>query len=488
VSDLLSIGKSGLFVSKKSLETTGHNISNANTEGYSRQRAHQTTNLPPITRVGLTQGTGARIQSVNRVHDEFVEKRLNSNISSQKFFHERLGRLEQAENIFNETDNEGLNQILNRFYNSFRELANSPENEAIRMSVRDNAVLVINDFRRISSSLENLNRDTNLNLEKNVSDINSTIKHIANLNKEIMKIEVVSGEVGDLRDQRDAAVRTLSEYFDITTHVDERGLFYVSAQNVGTLVSGGEPQELIAGPVPADQSSSGESGDVEIYFKERPSYPIGSKFKGGIVTSMMKYRNEDLKRLKDHIDNVAYEFANTVNAIHRRGHVNRSITIDEEGRSPSSDHKGPVTDINFFKIPVARKNAAADLDLHELVKADLTNICTALAPNAPGDNRIALAISKLQHEKIMDDNTSTLEEKYLQGIAHIGLETGKARLDTEQSDGILAQTRSIKERISGVSLDEETANMVRYQHAYDASAKVLKTADEVFKSLLGIMR
>jgi len=111
-----------------------------------------------------------------------------------------------------------------------------------------------------------------------------------------------------------------------------------------------------------------------------------------------------------------------------------------------------------------------------------------LEPNAPGDNRVAVAISKLQHEKLLDEGTSTLEEKYLQSIAHVGLETGKARLDTEQSEGILAQTRSLKERISGVSIDEETANMVRYQHAYDASAKVLKTADDMFKTVLGIMR
>ena len=115
MSDLLSIGVSGLNVSKKALETTGHNLANANTEGYSRQRVSQTTNTP-ISKGGLIHGSGARIVNINRVHDTFVEKRLNSTISEHEFFKERSLQLEQVENIFNEIDNEGLNKILNRFY------------------------------------------------------------------------------------------------------------------------------------------------------------------------------------------------------------------------------------------------------------------------------------------------------------------------------------------------------------------------------------
>ncbi|MCK5882522.1 MAG: hypothetical protein KAG61_02445, partial [Bacteriovoracaceae bacterium] len=148
MSDLLSIGVSGLNVSKKALETTGHNMANANTEGYSRQKVVQTSNTP-ISKGGLVHGTGARIVNINRVHDEFIEKRLNASISEHEYFQERSLQLEQVENIFNEIDNEGLNKILNRFYNSFRDLANQPENETIRSVVRDNASLVTKDFRRI---------------------------------------------------------------------------------------------------------------------------------------------------------------------------------------------------------------------------------------------------------------------------------------------------------------------------------------------------
>lgn len=122
------------------------------------------------------------------------------------------------------------------------------------------------------------------------------------------------------------------------------------------------------------------------------------------------------------------------------------------------------------------------------MKNDLSNITTGLKPNAPGDNRIALAISKIQHEKFMAGGTATIEEQYLQTIGKIGLEASKANFEQEQSEGILAQVNSIRERISGVSLDEETANMVRYQHAYEASAKVMQTANEMFDTVINIKR
>ena len=144
--------------------------------------------------------------------------------------------------------------------------------------------------------------------------------------------------------------------------------------------------------------------------------------------------------------------------------------------------------MNFFKVPTSVRGAASDIDLSQSVKSDLSNISTALSPNSPGDNRVAIAISKLQHERVMDDSTSTLEEMFLKTVGKVGLESGKAKLEAEQSEGLIAQAKSIRERISGVSIDEETANMVRYQHAYEAAAKVMQTANEMFDTVISIKR
>ena len=133
------------------------------------------------------------------------------------------------------------------------------------------------------------------------------------------------------------------------------------------------------------------------------------------------------------------------------------------------------------------KRAAEYIDLSDDIKEDVNNIAAALEANKPGDNRVALAISKLQHEKVLGGGTTTMEEQYLKSVGNIGLQAGKSKIEGEQSSGILAQAKSFKERLSGVSLDEEATNMVRYQNAYEASAKVIKASDEMFKAVLGLL-
>jgi flagellar hook-associated protein 1 FlgK len=230
------------------------------------------------------------------------------------------------------------------------------------------------------------------------------------------------------------------------------------------------------------------NGSVEVVLKDRPSQPITDKFQGGTLASIIKVRNEDLKKLQEDMDGIAFQFTTSVNSIHRQGFVNRPITIGPDGTPAKMDAKGLTTGLDFFTQPIDKEGAAGLIDLSDAVKSDLGNISAALSPNAPGDNRVAIAISKLQHERIAGEESVTLEEKYLQTIGSIGLETGKARLDAEQSNGLLAQANSIRERLTGVSIDEETANMVRFQHAYEASAKMMQAADEMFKTILELKR
>lgn len=487
MADLLGIGKTGLFASRKALEVTGHNMSNVNTEGYSRQRVLQSTAMPTVNG-GSVQGMGVKVDGVNRVNDEFVDKRLNSAITQSKYFDARSEQLEQIETIFNEIDSEGLNQVLNKFFNNFRELANQPENEAIRSVVRDSASLVVSDVHRIRETLDSRSSAIDRQLKAAVIDVNQITDHIAELNQKITSIENQGGETGDLRDQRDVDLKKLSEYFKIHTYTDEKNRFVVTAQGVGTLVAASRPLELATISRNKDTSTNHMNGSVEIVYKERPGQPFTEKIQGGKMASLVKIRNEDIRGLQQSIDQIAYQFANSVNSIHRQGFVNRPIAISAEGLPARSDKKGPTTGIDFFAQPLEVEDAANNLDLSSLVKDDLGNIAAGMAPNAPGDNRVAIAISKIQHEKLAGEDNITLEEKYLQTIGKIGLETGKARLDAEQANGLLAQANSFRERLAGVSIDEETANMVRYQHAYEASAKVMQTADEMFKTVLELKR
>ncbi|MCR9206568.1 MAG: hypothetical protein NXH75_18435, partial [Halobacteriovoraceae bacterium] len=212
------------------------------------------------------------------------------------------------------------------------------------------------------------------------------------------------------------------------------------------------------------------------------------KFRSGRLTTLSEVRNSDIQSLQKDMDQLAFDFANSVNAIHRRGYVNRKLPLGPDGKPASYDKKGPTTGINFFEVGDSPKGSISSLKLSKEVESDISNIVTALNPNAPGDNRISLAVSKLQHEKFMAGGTATIEEEFLKTIGNVGVEVGKAKLDAEQMEGIRVQVETLKERTSGVSLDEETANMVRFQHAYDASAKVMQTAKEMFDTVLSIKR
>lgn len=485
--DILGIGKSGLAASKKSLQTTGHNIANANTEGYSRQNVRLETGNP-IGEGNVVTGSGVSIKDIKRVHDELVEKRLNGTLSGHKFNEERTLQMTQLEDLFNEIDSNGLNHILNKFFNSFRELATQPENETTRSIVRENARVVINDFHRAREGLNNLSSNIDKKLAASVEDINLTLDSIANLNIKITQLETTHSETGDLRDQRDLAVKTLAEYFSVNVYSDEKGRFNVAAEGVGTLVSGGQYQELMSGYSNKDDPSANSSGSLEIYFKSRPSQSITGNINSGSMGALLKTKNSDIKKQMEQMDEIAFELVHTVNAVHRRGFAHQGGIVNLNGDTlPEGTIPLPKTGINFFKEPLDKFRASEYLSLSDDVMGDLNNIATGLEPNQPGDNRVAIAISKLQHEKVLQGGTTNFEETYLKSMADIGLQAGKAKIDTDQSAGILAQAKALKERISGVSLDEETANMVKFQHAYEASARMMKTADEMFKSVLGMM-
>ncbi len=484
--DLLSIGKSGLHTAKQSMSTTSHNIANANTEGFSRQEVKMETGIQ-LREGDYVVGTGVEIQSIKRAHDELVEKKLNSATTGNKFNEERSIQLGHVEEIFNEINSDGMNKVLNRFFNSFRELANQPENETLRNVVKENAKIVIGDFHRVQANLDQIRGNINRKLSLSIDEINGLAMNVARLNKEINVQEVNDGMANDLRDQRDRSLHTLSEFFPIQTYTDNEGQFVVSIEGVGSIVAGGLQQELAAGTITRDGESSADRGDVEIYFKNRPAVHMSANIKQGTLGALLKTRNEEMRVLEKQVDELAHGLVHSTNAIHRRGFANHPVPVDAHGNPIPGAASKKVTGINFFKEPLDLRRAGEYLALSDEVEADVNNIATALEANKPGDNRVALAITKLQHEKVLMGGTTTFEEQYLKSVGNIGLAAGKSKIDLEQSAGILAQAKSVKERLAGVSLDEEAANMVKYQNAYEASAKVIRASDEMFKAVLGLL-
>lgn len=478
--DLLSIANSGLFVAKKGMETTSHNIANANTEGFTRQKVNITTNNP-ISKGGLIEGTGARVAGIRRVGDPFIMQKLGTALANAKYYGGMADALGGIEGIFGDADSEGITTVLNRFFNSFSELAGNPEDEAIRSYVRDNAIRVISDFKRLGNAMEGATDNINSGIDLGIKDVNSLADQIAKLNKKILITESSTGdEASDLRDKRDLAVRNLAEVVNVQFYEDSQGMYVVNIDGAGTLVAGAIRTELTSG-------TNKDTGAYDIFYTGRPSKPITNKIKKGSLGALVQARDSNLASLKGALDSIAFEVVERVNEIHKKGYARRDLPVDKRGNPDLVDQKGITTDIPFFKSLGNSNQSVHRIQLSDEVNADLSNIVTGLLPNKPGDNRVALAISKIPHEKLLNDGQATMEEEYLKAVGDVGIAAGRANFEKEQSDGILAQTNAMRERLSGVSLDEEATHLMRYQNAFQASAKVIKEADQLFDTVINIM-
>ncbi|MCY4644805.1 MAG: flagellar hook-associated protein FlgK [Bacteriovoracales bacterium] len=483
--NILNIGQSGLFSSQKKLTTTAHNMANVNTEGFSRQRASQQA-TDPYNYGKIILGSGTKVARVERLHDKYLEKNLGNSITDHQFYKERDFQLEQIEEIFNEIKSPGFNNLLSKFFNSFRELSMRPDDKAIRSVVRENAKQLINNLKNVKIALNRLQFNMDERILNAVYDINLLTHQIGKLNVKIANFESEGGETGDLRDQRDSKIRELSKFLNIRVYEDNHERYSINADGIGSLVAGGHVQELVAQK--SSDSDAHIPGGVEIYLQKNTTLSLSNKLSKGSLRAIFDSRNNELKFMQNHVDELTYGLARSVNSIHRMGFANKEFSnVDNEiQRGIASSEK--VTGIDFFNLPPQQYRASETIDLSDEVKEDLKNIVSAWEPNSPGDNRIAIAIANLQNEKMFDENTSNIQDFYLKAIGRIGVKAKAARVNNEHSFGILSQNKALKERVSGVSLDEETANMIRFQHAFDASARVMSVADEMFKTVLGIKK
>ena len=354
----------------------------------------------------------------------------------------------------------------------------NPENETIRSIVRDTAKVVVKDFHRIQDTLNSLSSGIDTRLELRIKDLNLILKNISDLNQEIAAIEVTGSEVADLRDQRDLAIKNLSRYFKVNSYQDNRGAFVVSAEGVGTLVDGTHYLELASSAVGKEKSSDNRDGSAEIFFKGHPNRLIGNKLRDGEISSMVKVRNSDIKGLREAIDKIAFDFANAVNAIHRRGFVSRQVDVKGGGK---------VTGIDFFKVGDKVEGAALSLDLSGEVKTGFDQYsdrtCTQQSGGQSGCHRYFQITAR---KCLWKTPLPLLEEHFLKTVGNVAIEAGKARLDSEQSKGVLLQMENLRERLSGVSVDEETENLLRFQRTYQASAKAIQAADHMLETVLNI--
>ncbi len=466
INGMMDIGKRAMMNSQSALQTTAHNIANKTTEGYSRQRV-ETQAATPLGQGQLQIGQGTRASSVTRTNNPFLEKQLQKETGNLGTEKGREYALTQIEQVFNEQMNKGLNQYITDFFNSMRELSNNPESSTSRAMVKEAATALVNDFQRVDKQLTGIQKDIDGRIINEIEEVNKMLREVATLNQEISSIEIGGIEANDQRDRRDVVLKHINEKIDINYAEGDRGAVTVSTAGNGILVSGFDFFEMKAKPV-------GDENIVRITYQNDSNtepFDITNRIKGGTIGGALQVRDQNITDFKDKIDQIAFALSREVNRAHVQG-------FDRKGR-PGDD---------FFTGVENVKGASKNIGLNSTIIEDVNRIAAAAKPDAPGDNTVANVISRMQAMQLMDDQTSTIDDFYNSQVGRAGVLSQRSIKSRESQENILNQLNTIRESIAGVSLDEETTNMINFQRSFDASARVIKTADEMFDTVLNLKR
>lgn len=465
IHSMMDIGKRAMMNSQTSLQTVAHNIANKGTEGFSRQRVDQVT-APPITEGRLQLGQGSRAAQVTRIGNPFIEKQLQAatgNMGQASAYSESMARVEQ---VFNEQQNKALNSYISDFFNSFRELSNNPESTTIRTIVKESAEALVKDFSRVDSQLSEVQRDMDFQLKARITEVNNMTKEVADLNQQITSVEIQGNPANDQRDRRDLLVKKLNEIMDVRVAESDTGMISVSTAGNAILVSGLDHMQL--------ETATDDRGRTTVVAQSSPNHPsndITKRIKGGMLGGLLYVRDDVVDGLKDKMDELAFNVSNEVNSAHQLG-------FDRRGTQGGA----------FFQGLQEKAGASKFIKVNQDILNDVNRIAAAAKPGAPGDNTVANVISQIQYQTKMSDGTATLDDYYNSIVGELGVQAAQSNKMRESQGNILQQINTIRESVAGVSLDEEATKMIEFQKTFDASARLIRTADEMFDTVLALKK
>jgi flagellar hook-associated protein 1 len=460
----MEIGRRALSASQLALQVTGNNTANVNTPGYSRQVV-RFTQTDPYGGASIIYphpgqlGTGVTISSVNRVRDQFIDRRIYGANSAQASLNNLRDIVSRVEEAYNEPGQSGIGQLMTNFFNSFSDLSANPESGALRSTVRNRAQTLVSALHATSTAINAIQPDIQGKVNVEVKEINDIAKQIAVLNKQIRVAIALGDSPNDLQDQQGAMLDKLSQIVDIQV---------IDTVNPNTGQGTGEVQVSVGGfllvqnDLPAELPTTLVTDNNTLGLKTANGDAI--PLKGGVLYGLVKASTLVNGYLED-LNTLASSFINAVNTQHQVGYGLDGVTARD-----------------FFT-----GTNASDIEVSVTINNDLDAIAAAappVPPNpfAPGNADNARALAALSHSPTV--GTFTLNEYYSDRIATIGTDLRSYRLDSENQEKVLNQLHNLQSSISGVSMDEELTNMLQYQRTYQAATRIINIMDETLDRII----
>ncbi len=308
----LNMGSRSLSAQQRGVATTGHNIANQNTEGFSRQEVSTRAAQPDPTGVGA----GAEAMPTKRVFDHFVQRKILQETPRSGKFATREDFLTKLEVVFDEMNNNGLRRAMNDFWDSWAQLANRPESDAARAKVRDMSDRLATRFRETNANLRGLRNEANARVGSTVANVNALAKKLSELNRQIFSYEAGGGRIAnDARDERDRALEDLSKLVDLNWVEAKDGMLTVFVGRDWTLVQGNQVNELEA------SLKGGELGmyRVEGKLSKESRRDITEIFRSGSLMEMLEMRDKTIVKYMDDLNDLAFGLTAKVNKLHATG-------------------------------------------------------------------------------------------------------------------------------------------------------------------------
>lgn len=542
--NILSIAQSALTAAQVGIGTTGHNIANAATPGYNRQVVVQGTALAQNFGFGFL-GQGAEVSTIKRVYNEYLGTQVQSAQTSKSGLDSHYAQIRQINNLLADPD-AGLSPALQGFFSAVQGVATDPSSMPSRQAALSSAETLAGRFQSLSGQLTELERGVNTQIASSVTLVNAYADRIAGLNDAIGKAQRATGQPpNDLLDQRDQLVLDLNREIKATIVKQDDGAYNVFIGNGQPLVVGTTTSRLVTLASPTDPQKA-----VIGYRADNGSTMIvgDTSFTGGTLGGLMQFRSESLEPAKNALGRVAIGLAETFNAQHQAG-FDRSgaaggvffnagapvvaahsgnngtatitATVANAGALTTSDYSLRFDGANYTLTRLSDGNATSFATFPQTIDgvqiglagpapvggdsflirptaqgangfsvaiADPADIAAADAPGAVGNNVNALALAALQTASTLGNGTATYLGAYGQMVNQIGNKTRELEVTSAAAGTLLEQTTATLQSESGVNLDEEATNLLRYQQAYQAAAKVMQIAKEMFDMLVSIGR
>jgi len=450
----LSIALSALATSQQALETTSNNVANANTEGYSRERVVLEPGAP-VTFGSLSLGTGVVLDKIESLRDPILEIQLNQETQQQSRLDAELQQLQQIQTAFSSATS-GIGADITNFFNSLQQLSPDPSNLALRQAVLTAAGNLATDFNAAANNLATQRSNLNQTVVQDVGEVNTLTAEIANLSRQISILQNLHEDASPLVDQQTSLIRQLSGLVDVQVIPTDQGISLMTSN--GTALVSGIQSFALSTQIASDGTQHVMSGTRDI---------TGSLM-GGSLAGTIHIRDQEIPGVLNQLDQLAAGFSNAINAANAEGYI-------------LSDSEPPTLGGNIFTTPpVGVTGAAAAM---QVAITDPTLIA-ASSDGTPGSNGNLANLSAVHDQAVANGQTPL--DFYSNLVFQVGSTTSNTSADADAASQILQQLNDQRGSVSGVSLDEEAANMVQYQTAYQASARVVSTVDALLADAVNL--